>query len=231
MLAGTPYGFAFKCGYQGVTWYAVIGDGNRYEVAARHSLHGHERRHWNGTEASWLSIVVPTLHGLVRDSRPDREIPGAVVDAFNAWRAAEQRSALASLLADPARYGPVEPGDRARQAPAPCRGLRLGRGKPHVGAWDVTHPWPEDGGNPAFHLRCGHHDFDGRGSWTFELADGSANGWDLQTREAAEAAAVSASLVHAHADAGAPLARHRAAPALPCEATAMLAIPGLGDAR
>jgi hypothetical protein len=185
------YRFAFRCSYQGSTWFEVIGDGNSYQIELRHSLHGYERRGWNGNDARWLTEIVPTLHSIRRDNRPDIAIPDPVVDAFNTWRIVDHTRNLQLLLDNPHRYGVVAADDPIRRQPSTVRALQLrsGPGNGHIGIWNITRPWPDQDPSAAFYLREGRPDFGGRGPWTFELADGSANGWDLKSKEAAEAAA------------------------------------------
>ena len=188
--ANTPlYRFEFTSGYMGVTEYKVHGDGSPYRVNVRHSLHECERKIYNGDNSKWLANEVPTLNSAYRDNNPCYCIPDAVIRGLDAWRTAKHNELMAKLDGDTYRYGVIKADDSIRRSHPPLRGIQLRGDKPGIGCWRVTTGWPGTPENAAWSLQNGRHDFGGRGTWTFELADGSANGWDLLTKEDALAAA------------------------------------------
>jgi hypothetical protein len=124
---GHRYRFRWTCSYMGNVEYEVAGDGPTYRVELRREAPDCERAIFGGTEEDWQWDVVGTI-GVLK--RVGREIPPAVVQEFNTWRAEEH----ARLIAEIGREGPIRDGDPVLQLPPPVRG-----GIYVVGAgWRVT---------------------------------------------------------------------------------------------
>lgn len=87
----------------GFAEYEVAGDGAAYRVEVRRSVSEYERSIFSGTEAEWQRDVIPSIGLLRRMYEPRKPIPGAVIAAFNTWRAAEHARTVSEIRD---RYGP-----------------------------------------------------------------------------------------------------------------------------
>jgi hypothetical protein len=132
----TKYSFRWTCGYMGVSYYDVFGDGEPYEVRVRREASDYERSISNYDDAGWQREVVGMI-GLLCANRYKAEMAPGVVDAFNAWRQAEYDQHRREIDAQPERYGVVDwDNDPVFKRPAVLRGAnwRTGTG------WQVIEP-------------------------------------------------------------------------------------------
>jgi hypothetical protein len=151
------YNFRWTCSYMNSAYYDVIGDGQTYEIELRRGVCAYERSIYNGTEAEWQRDIVPLIGAIKRVG--GYRVPDAVVDAFNAWRAAEHLMERRKLDAHPEKYGVIDwdndplfptpkPVRAAFSVTTPIEGARPGIDFPAY----VWHGWMFPGANTLAHL-------------------------------------------------------------------------------
>lgn len=101
--------FRWTCSYQGLTWFQVTDETGTYEAELRRTCHDYELERANGDA---VREEMKAAVGILRRShcKPGDHsfaIPPATVAAFNEWRAAEHAAWLASMRAQPDRYGEI----------------------------------------------------------------------------------------------------------------------------
>lgn len=118
----SKYTFRHSCGYMGVSYYYVYGDGELYEVQARHTASDYERSIFNGTDAMWERDILPMI-GLLCANRYKATMAPDVAEAFNAWREAEYWKHRRDIDSKPETYGVVDwENDAVFKKPIPVRG-------------------------------------------------------------------------------------------------------------
>lgn len=101
--------FRWTCSYMGCVDFEVIDPiEGRFEIEERREASDYERSISSYDDDGWQRCIVASIGTIRRRSYTSRPIPERIVDAFNAWRAAEHEAARAKMLAQPHRYGSAE---------------------------------------------------------------------------------------------------------------------------
>ena len=113
------------CAYLGETDYRAIGRADLGRLTVRHRLGEYERSILNGGAEYAVRMVEPLI-GCIR-AFCGKRIPDDIVNAFNAWRAAEHAASVARIKAAPERYGEWSEleSDPFFAPPRPVRGAYL----------------------------------------------------------------------------------------------------------
>ena len=106
----------------GTVAYAVTTATETFEVSFRHSVSDYELSIANGDDVR--RAMQTGIGMLVRGANP---LPADIVCAFNAWRAAQHASAMATFDSQPERYGFIGPDDELRRPPMIARAASYDR--------------------------------------------------------------------------------------------------------
>jgi hypothetical protein len=132
--------FRWMSAFLNIYHYEVLGDGAPYRIETRHPIaaaqNDYQRAIFNGTEEEWQRDVIAATNLLFRATEIDRPLSRAVVDAFNAWRAAEHQRAIGEIRENPAKYGEIEQNDPVLTPPPIVRGAHYVVGQ----GWVVDEP-------------------------------------------------------------------------------------------
>jgi hypothetical protein len=120
--------FRWVSSYLNIVDYDVYGDGSPYRIETRRAInrfnYDYQRSIFNGTEAEWQRDVIGAIDLLFRSHHTEQALPQTVVDAFNAWRAAEHAQQIAHIKAHPEKYGDLDENDPLFEAPPVVRGAQ-----------------------------------------------------------------------------------------------------------
>jgi len=115
--------------YRGCHTYEVCGDGSPYRVEVRHDASAYHRSIFGGDDAKWQRDVVAAIGLLHRRHDCDTPVSQRVVDAFNAWRAAEHAQIVEEIRSQPGRHGNLAPDNPILVPPQVVCGARYEAGK------------------------------------------------------------------------------------------------------
>jgi hypothetical protein len=124
--------FAWKCSYQGESWFNVMDRTGTYSLQLRTHVPDFLRRTFNGDDSAFQRQVVDMVGVLTREYRIDQPVPLDTAQAFNAWRLADYDATCRQIEADPVRYGPFN-------------GATDSRLRPPVLAHSIAHYFPGQG--------------------------------------------------------------------------------------
>lgn len=116
-----PYRFVWKLSYRSVAEFEVHGDGPCYRIEERREPSAYDLEVWPHSIDQWNREVVGSVGTIHRRDNLCKAVPQAVVDAFNAWRAAEWERDIGKILAD-RRYDGLDRGGSPFKPPPVVRG-------------------------------------------------------------------------------------------------------------
>lgn len=121
-----PWTFTFISSYAGVVEYDATSETERGARISYRTAHvEHFRQIYNGGTATYDKEQGPTLNAIRWACDPSRPIPAALLQDFNAWRAARHHEFVSRVRENPGKYGTIAGDDPILLLPTVAHAIYL----------------------------------------------------------------------------------------------------------